>query len=164
VVEAGRLWSEHGPTDGLSHADGMVEAEHGGGAGSGARGREGARARYCTGAIALQQRTFIRWCLTGDRGPLRGPVAGRAILGVMLELPVAEVLYLVKLYGPWEVRGRPLTFAQVLEAAHPAVFEPGIVSERVPAPTDEEIALWRQAAADPDWNFPAGTPCGPRAA
>jgi hypothetical protein len=125
--------------------------------------REDAKPRYCAGGDAIQQRAFIRWCVSGNRWPFRGLMAGRAVLGWMLGMTPPEALDRIRLYGPWEVRGTPLTFAQVLEAAHPGVFDPGLVSELVPAPTDEEIALWRQAAADPDWNFPPGSPCGPMA-
>lgn len=120
--------------------------------------RESPGPRVCRGGQALQERAFIRYCMTGVREPLRGMFAGRIVLAGMLGI---KGFMSIVLYGPWEVRGEPLTFARVLDAALPAVFDPGVGSELVPAVTEAEHDLWRGVAADPDWKFPAGSPVGP---
>jgi hypothetical protein len=117
------------------------------------RVRDGSKVHYCTGGDALQQRAFIRWCVTGVRAPLRGDRPGRWILGAMFDVDAWEIdLYR---YQPhlgltgfrWEVRrGVPLLLADVLAAAHPAVFELGIGSEQVSAPTEDETAQWHARA------------------
>jgi hypothetical protein len=51
---------------------------------------------------ALQQRAFLRYCLSGRRWPLRRAFAGRVLLGAMLGMLPPEALSAIQLFNPWE--------------------------------------------------------------
>jgi hypothetical protein len=97
----------------------------------------------CAGGDALQQRAVLRAWRSHELSPLRTWNAVRKIVRTMLD---ARSVPIRTTGGRWTLNGELITFTRLLEAAHPAVFNPGIASEQVPAPTPAELEEWRGGA------------------
>jgi hypothetical protein len=114
---------------------------------------ESEKLRWCAGGDALQQRALLRWVANGNHAkpPLRGPQAGRWVVSAMLDVPPWEITcsdWTIPDTAPWWIKGRQVTFRELVAAAHPAVFDPNIGSEQVPPLSDEERAGYEPLRAE----------------
>lgn len=93
----------------------------------------------CVSTIALRQRCVLRWCFGGSREPLTFDGALATVAEMVGVAPEA-----IDTAAGWIVDGVKIKPSRLVELAHiPLVFDANIACEGVPAPTDEEIALWR---------------------
>lgn len=96
-----------------------------------------ARPFLCAPTIALKQRCVLRWCFGGSREPLtmRG---ARVTIAEMVGVDP----YAIDVQDGWVVDGVKITPSQLVELAHPLVFDPNIATDEIPPPTTEELASW----------------------
>jgi hypothetical protein len=129
------MWEHWGPNgEGLSDGTTMFCHRTGAVDGTGCRALPGSKPHECTGCAALQQRALLRAVRSRELGPLRGNAA-LEIAARMLGVTPREL-------RGWKLHGKPITGEDLVAAAHPAVLDPAIASEQVPAPTADELDDW----------------------